>query len=40
MLPSLGALSLGPPTGANDDVVTEIVDEREADKREWEAWHN
>jgi len=29
MLPSLGALSLGAPTGANDDVVTEIVDEKE-----------
>ena len=40
MLPSLNALSLGAPTGARDDVVTEIVDEREADKREWEAWHN
>jgi len=39
MLPSLGALSLGAPTGAQDDVVTEIMDEREAEKREWEAWH-
>ena len=29
MLPSLGALSLGTPTGANDDVVTEIMDEKE-----------
>jgi hypothetical protein len=40
MLPSLGALSLGAPTGAKDDVVTEIRDEQvEADKRSWEAWH-
>jgi hypothetical protein len=40
MLPSLGALSLGAPTGAEDDVVTEIRDEQvEADKRAWEAWH-
>ena len=29
MLPSLGALSLGTPTGANDDVVKEIMDEKE-----------
>lgn len=29
MLPSLGALSLGTPTGANDDVVMEIMDEKE-----------
>jgi len=29
MLPSLGALSLGTPTGAEDDVVTEIIDERQ-----------
>lgn len=39
MLPSLGALSLGAPTGAKDDVLTEIRDEVEAEKREWEAWH-
>ena len=40
MLPSFGALSLGTPTGAKDDVVTEIRDEQvEADKRVWEAWH-
>ena len=29
MLPSLGALPLGAPTGAQDDVVTEIMDEKE-----------
>lgn len=38
MLPSLNALSLGPPTGARDDVVTEIRDERvEALHKAWEV---
>jgi hypothetical protein len=38
MLPSLGALSLGAPTGAKDDVVTEIRDERaEALHKAWEV---
>ena len=39
MLPSLSALSLGTPTGAKDDVVKEIMDEREAEKMDWEVWH-
>ena len=40
MLPPFGALSLGTPTGAKDDVVTKIRDEQvEADKKAWEAWH-
>ena len=38
MLPSLNALSLGAPTGARDDVVTEIRDERvEALHKAWEV---
>lgn len=38
MLPGLGALSLGAPTGAQDDVVTEIRDEqREALHKAWEV---
>lgn len=38
MLPSLGALSLGTPTGAQDDVVTEIRDEQaEALHKAWEV---
>ncbi len=38
MLPGLGALSLGTPTGAQDDVVTEIRDEqREALHKAWEV---
>ena len=37
MLPSLGVLSLGAPTGAQDDVVTEIRDEQaEALHKAWE----
>ena len=40
LLPSLGALSLGAPTGAKDDVLTELKkDELEAEKGEWEVWH-
>ena len=39
MLPSLSALSLGTPTGAKDDVVKEIMDEREAEKVDWVVWH-
>lgn len=38
MLPSLGALSLGAPTGVKDDVVTEIRDEQaEALHKAWEV---